>query len=141
MDLIKASQLCADYWFHIKNPNHYKNLPFTVIEKIIDTSLTDNPKIYLAKEELIDICINHFTQNSNSINFILKNEWNCDKILSNISNKYNLNYTNILPINSRSRIYKQQNDTYKLFIKSGIGEKCQFYEIKEKLVTPTDFKE
>lgn len=130
MDLIKVSQLCANHWFHIKNPSHYENLPYTTMEKIINTSLTDNPKIFLAQQELVDLCIDFFTTNSNSTNLVLKNEWNCDKILMDISKKYNLNFTNILPTNSRSRICKQQNDLYKLYIKSGIGEKCQFYEIK-----------
>lgn len=130
MNLLQISQLCADFWFPIKNSKHYENLPFEILEKIVDTALSNNPKLLLAQQMLIDECINYYSNSTYDSDFILKNEWNCDKTLKKIVKTCGLEFKYILHDNARTRIMRNENNQYRLFIKLGLGPNCQFFEKK-----------
>lgn len=81
----------------------------------------------LAQQMVIDKCVEYFLNDEQNLEFIIKTEWNIDKLLKCITKACDLKFVSFSD-NSRTRITRDKNNKYRLFIKSGVGPNCHFYE-------------
>lgn len=73
MDLETASLKCANFFgFKLKILKVTKIYYLIYWKKIINAILTNNPKLYLAQQKLIESIIEHLSTNPNCKNFIIK---------------------------------------------------------------------
>lgn len=131
MNLDRAAELCATFWFRTPNVQPCQQLRFEEMETAINDIDKLSPKLELARSRVVTEIINYFKYSSGVIgtSLIFKHGWNLDKFLNRILVEHDLKHVYDIPINSHTRIVYVGNDLYRLYVKTGYG--LGYYEIKE----------